>query len=335
MNKNPTEIATLNKQLMQMANGFRQSILLLNANRQGVFDLLAKKTLNSTQVATAKGWDVRATGLFLNALVSMGLLNKTNGLFSNSDLATTMLVAGSPYYQGDILRHNQNLLEHRWIHLSEVLKTGKPVGAPVTDQSEARLHDFIAAMANSAQLTAESLWREVDLSRSKRLLDVGGGPGSFAFEACSIFPALNAVVFDLPEVKSIFQEFQAISRIGNRVSFHAGDYLENSLPGEFDVALLSNIIHSLGEAENLLLLSKVREALLPGGIVIIKDFFVSTDGTHPLWTALFAVNMLVGTESGSTYSRVEVESWLSKTGFEVTQYLDLTEQTGVLIGKKV
>jgi SAM-dependent methyltransferase len=330
-----TEIASLNQQLMQMANGFRQSILLLNANRLGVFDSLAKKALTAAQLAAQKGWDVRATGLFLNALTGMGLLIKSDGLFSNSDLAAKLLVAGSPFYQGDILRHNQNLLEYRWIRVTEVLQSGRPVGAPVTAQSEERLHDFIAAMANSAQLTAESLWREVDLSGNKHLLDLGGGPGSYAFEACRQFPKLEAVVFDLPEVESIFLEFQAKSETGKRVTYHAGDYLNDLLPGGFGAVLLSNIIHSLGEDENLLLLSKIREALRPGGIVIVKDFFVSADGTQPLWTALFAVNMLLGTESGNTYSRDGVETWLGQTGFEVARYFDLTDQTGVLIGKKL
>lgn len=335
MENRDNDIEALNKRLQQVAGGFRQSILLLSANRHGLFDLLADKPASATEIAAAKKWDERATGIFLNALVGMGFLRKAGEVYSNAEISQKLLVAGSPDYQGDILKHNWNLLEHRWIHVDEVLASGRPVGAPTPGQVQERLHNFIAGMANSARLNAQALWAQVELRGYKRLLDVGGGPGSYGFEACRRFPMLSAVDFDLPEVEPIFREFREKSGVGGRVTFHAGDYLEDSLPAGFDVALLSNIIHSLGEDENLGLLGKIHESLDPGGLFILKDFFVSEDGTLPVVNSLFAVNMLLGTESGRTYIRSEVEQWLDQTGFGEIRYFDLTEQTGVLIAKKV
>jgi SAM-dependent methyltransferase len=335
VNDHENEIASLNKRLQQVAGGFRQSLILLTANRYGIFDLLAGKPASAQDVAAAKSWDLGATTVFLNGLVAMGFLHKAGNLYSNTEISQKLLVAGTPDYQGDILKHNLNLLEYRWIRLHEVLKSGKPASSPAPGLEAERLHNFIAGMANSASLFAPSLWNQVDLSSYQRLLDVGGGPGSYAFEACKRFLGLEAVVFDLPAVEPIFDEYHAKSGLEGRVAFHGGDYLEEALPGGFDVALLSNIIHSLGEEENLVLLGKIRNALLPGGLLILKDFFISEDGTEPLWTALFAMNMVLGTESGNTYTRAAVEKWLSRTGFSLEKYFDLSEQTGVLLAKKI
>jgi SAM-dependent methyltransferase len=335
MDDQNAEIAILNKKLMQVSGGFRQAILILTANREGLFDLLNVNPATIPLIAAKKVWDERATGIFMNALVSLGFLQKSGDHYSNTEISQELLVSGSPHYQGDILKHNWNLLEFRWMRLEEVLKSGQPVGAVVADDRGERLHNFIAGMANSARLLGESLWSQVDLNGRKRLLDVGGGPGSYAFEACQKFPGLQAVVFDLPEVEPIFQEYRNESNVGERVVFQAGDYLKTTLPSGFNAVLLSNIIHSLGKNDNLTLLTKIREALVPDGLLVLKDFFISPDGTQPLWTALFAVNMLLGTDAGTTYSREGVESWFQQTGFTLVRAFDLTEQTGVLIAKKV
>jgi SAM-dependent methyltransferase len=263
----------------------------------------------------------------------MDFLVKVHDRYTNSDIAKRLLVKDSPGYQGDILKHNWHLL-HRWIRVEEVLQTGIPLRDPKKKRTPEELRAFIDGMSNIARISAVMLWELVDLTGRKRLLDAGGGPGSYAFHACELFPELEAVVFDLPEVEPIFEEHRAAAGMQERVRFAAGDVHSDPLPEGCDVALLSNVIHSWSFEQNRALISRLDAALKPGALLLIKDFFISDDGTEPLFSALFAVNMLIGTQSGACYSRRQVESWLEGTSFEPKGMMQLTEQAGVLLAEK-
>ncbi|HEX7344815.1 MAG TPA: methyltransferase [bacterium] len=321
------------RQLNEVANGFRQSILLLTANRLELFTHLNQGDCSANKIAADLGWNRRAAEVFLNALTAMGFLKKEQDVFSNAEIPNRLLVKGAPFYQGDILNHNLNLLE-RWSRIEEVLYSGESLREPGKRREGEEMRDFINGMANLAKLTAAKLWQMVDLSSARKLLDLGGGPGTYALMACQNYPELEAVVFDLPEVEPIFDEHRAAAGVGQRVQFHAGDYLSDPLPGNFDVCLVSNIIHSLGEQENRLLFSKTHNSLRNGGRIIVKDFFISEDGTEPLFSAVFAVNMLLGTEAGGCYSRRQVEGWLVEAGYRIQDYANLTEQAGILLAEK-
>ena len=334
MNPVDPQVDQMVRELSAKTNAFRQSIVILTANRSGLFTKLGSKSLSAPQIAAEMGWDPRAAEVFLNALTAVGLLTKADGRFSNTEISRRLLVQGSPDYQGDILNHNLYLWE-RWSRIAEVLETGRSLRGPEKRRTDDELRAFICGMANTARFSAAKLWDRLDLSDRKKLLDVGGGPGIYSFAACRCFPGLEAVVFDLPEVEPIFDEHRRQSGMEDRVRFHPGDYNADPLPGGCDVALLSSIIHSLGEDQNRALLGKVAAALSPGGRVIVKDFFISEDGTKPLYAALFAVNMLLGTEAGGCYSRPAVERWLQEAGFQPEDYFDLTEQAGVLVGEKM
>lgn len=329
-----SEVEGMVRELSAKVNAFRQSIVLLTANRHSLFSHIASEPMAASQVASRLNWDPRAGEIFLNALVAMGLLRKQDGCFSNTEISERLLVKGSPDYQGDILNHNLYLWE-RWSRIAEVLESGESLRHPQKRRSDDELRAFISGMANIARFSAEKLWERVDLSGRKRLLDVGGGPGIYSYYACTRFPGLEAVVFDLHDVEPIFEEHRERSGAGDRVQFHPGNHLADPFPGGFDVALMSSIIHSLGEDENRALLKKISSVLDPGGLVIVKDFYISEDGTQPLYAALFAINMLIGTQAGGCYSRRTVESWLTEAGFQPKQYFDLTEQAGVLVGEKV
>ncbi len=321
------------RQLNEAANGYRQSILLLTANRLGLFTHLRNGGISADKIAQELGWNRRAAEVCLNALAAMGFLKKEHGIFSNAEISQKLLVKGMAFYQGDILNHNLNLTE-RWSCIEEVLYSGELLREPDKRPEGEELRDFINGMANLAKLTAAKLWQMVDVSSAKKLLDLGGGPGTYALIACQNYPGLEAVVFDLPEVEPIFDEHRAAAGVGRRVQFHAGNYLHDPMPNGFDVCLVSNIIHSLGEQENRLLFGKIHDSLTKGGRVIVKDFFISEDGTEPLFSALFAVNMLLGTEAGGCYSRSHVEGWLVEAGYRIQGYANLTEQAGILSAEK-
>jgi ubiquinone/menaquinone biosynthesis C-methylase UbiE len=330
MSKPDASFAEMNQQLQRIANGFRPAILLLTANHLNLFTELSGKSESAEQIARKLHLDPRATGVFLNALTALGFLKKKHGVYSNSEISDNLLVANKPGYQGDILKHNLNLWQ-RWSRIEEVLKTGRPAREPKERRSDDELRSFILGMANLADSIADLLWEKVNLKAPARLLDLGGGPGTYSFAACRRYQELSAMVYDLPEVEPIFREQCASQQLEARVQFHAGDFIIDEIPAGFDVVLLSSIIHSLGEAENQLLFTKIAKIISPGGTIIVKDFYISEDGTQPLHAALFAVNMLVGTQAGTCYTRSTVERWLQNSGFHSTRFLELNEQSGLIL----
>jgi SAM-dependent methyltransferase len=328
------QIAELIQRLNMTANGYRPAILLLTANQQGLFALLSGRKLSSPDIAAQLHWDNRAAAVFLNALAALGFLQKSNNLFFNAEITEKLLVPGQPFYQGDILKHSYYLWD-RWAQVGDVLSKKRGRRKSRSRREGDELHAFIAGMANLAQLSGFPLWQKVNLAGRKSLLDLGGGPGTLSFLACEAYPELRAVVLDLPEVEPIFHEFRAKSPAGNRVDFQAGDFLLNSLPGGFDVALLSSIIHSHSFEDNRQLVKAVYDGLDPGGMIIIKDFFISEDGAQPPFAALFAVNMLLGTQAGGCYTPAQVESWLQETGFGRIEHFDLDAQSGLITAVRV
>lgn len=333
MKANEPDLSELTKLLSDKVNGYRESILLLVANKYELFTFLQDKSLPSTEIAAQFKWDPRSTERFLNALAGMGLLTKAHGRYANSHLAERLLVKDSPDYQGDILKHNLHLL-HRWIRVEEVLQTGIPLRDPKKKRSPEELRAFIDGMSNIARLSAVRLWKSIDLNGRRKLLDAGGGPGTYSFYACEFFPELEAVVFDLPEVESIFNEHRNAAGMQQRVSFAAGDVHVDPLPNDCDVALLSNVIHSWSYNQNQAMIDKLDAVLEPGALLLIKDFYISEDGTEPLSSTLFAVNMLIGTQEGTCYTLGQVESWLENTNFELKGEVKLTEQSSVLLVEK-
>jgi len=317
-----------------ITKGFEGTVVLTTAVRLELFTLLDKKPLTAKQVAAKLGLDLRATGIFLHALAGMQLLEKKSGRFSNSELADLLLVSGREYYQGDIILHNGNLVA-RWFALPDVLKTGKPAeNARMVDDKQLR-SNFILGMSNIAALSARKVAGSIDLARSRRMLDLGGGPGTYAITFCRLNPRLQAVVFDLPAViDEITSEQVAAAGMTDRIELIKGDYLKDSLGKGYDTVLVSNIIHSMGEKDNRKLIGRCFRAMAPGGKILVKDFFLDDDRVTPPRASMFAVNMLTGTDSGGCYTVGETREWLESAGFGHHCLVDISPQARMLVGVK-
>ncbi len=322
------------EKLTSLARGFQPAVVLTTAAEYELFELLAEGPLSPEQVAAAKGLDARATGIVLHALAGMRLLEKEpDGRFTLSELAAELLVRGKPWYQGDIIRHTGHLIE-RWAQLPQVLKTGRPGagGCPQDDKRQRR--DFILGMSNNARLSAAKVGALLDLGGVRRMLDLGGGPGTYAISFCEQVPGMRATVFDLPAViDEVTREQVELAGMSDRIDFRRGSYLNDDYGSGYDLVFISNIIHSLDEAGCRELVRRSREALVPGGRLIVKDFLLDEDMVDPPFSSLFAVNMLVGTEGGRCYSLDEVRHWLSELGFgDGVTVAELTPQARMVIG---
>lgn len=313
--------------------GFRQSRIILTAVEVGIFDALRDGPRSSAEVASALAMHARATDRLMNALAAMGLLRKEEGRFSNTGTAERHLVRGAKTYMGNI-EHSIHLWDF-WSGLTEAVRTG-------TVASRTRLKDrdaewgeaFIAAMHYRALAQAPGDVNLIDFHDATRVLDVGGGSGAFAMAMTRVKRDLSATVFDLPGIIPITRRYIEEAGLAQRIDTAAGDYLVDPLPAGYDIVFLSAIVHSNAPEENAHLIAKCAGALRPGGAVIVQDFIMDDDRVRPPFGALFALNMLVATEHGDTFTESEVRGWMEDAGLTDVTRRDTPSGAAQIVGHK-
>jgi predicted O-methyltransferase YrrM len=214
-----------------------------------------------------------------------------------------------------MIRH-QATCGHRWDRLTEVVRSGD--SAPAREHapwSPTEQEAFIEAMHTIGRGMAGGLVAQLDAGRFRRALDVGGGSGTYTLALLAAAPGLRVTLFDLPPVIEMARRRVAAAGVADRVDLVAGDFYADPLPAGHDLVLLSAIIHQNGPDENRALYRKCREALEPGGTLVIRDILMDNAHVEPAGGALFAVNMLVSTEHGGTYSLGEIRADLEAAGF--------------------
>ncbi len=308
---------------MRLAGGFRASRVILTANNFAVFEHLSKPA-TANDVARIVGLDPRATEILFDALTALGLLRKTGSKYRNTEVAKTFLVKGSPFYQGDMLRHSDTLWKS-WSGLDEVVRSGLP------NRSGGRDHDsFIRAMHNNAVFRAADVIKAVDLRGVKTALDLGGGPGTYSMALAR--REIAVTLFDLPNTIEIAREIVSEAKVGN-VSFLSGDFHTDNIGSGYDLVFISQIFHSFSDEDNLALLAKSRDAMNPKGKIAVHEFLLEKNRAFPVAGALFSINMLVNTTAGRSYTPQEMKAWFTKAGFKSVKTTILGD-TVVVTGRK-
>jgi ubiquinone/menaquinone biosynthesis C-methylase UbiE len=314
----PDDLAGLRKLYL----GFVSARVILTANNLGIFEDL-KKISSATKIARNLKVDPRATEILLDALTGIGLVRKgRDGRYRNAPVSNRYLVKGTNHYQGDIIRHASTMWQNFSV-LDEVVKTGRPARRGFDHKS------FIMGMHNLTIFRTDSLLKAVGLKGVKTMLDLGGGPGTNAI--AMMRKGIQTSVFDLPETIKIAKKI--VRREGAKgIRFIAGDFHVDDIGSGYDLILLSQIFHAFSAEENIALLRKCKKALNPAGRVVVQEFPVNDMRTAPPHSALFSVNMLVGTDKGRCYSPKEMKRWLAGTEFKNIEIKYLPE-TVILIGK--
>ena len=316
------------QRINEMAWGYKDAAILLNALRAGIFEALGEDWLTAAEVAAAKGLDERATGVVLHALAAGGIVIKDGDRFATEPGARPVLLQDSPTTLKSILSHNLFMMRH-WAFLDEVLQTGQPVRREERDEEQ--LRDFICGMENVSRVSSREVAAKVDLGSARRLLDLGGGPGTAAITFAQANPALTCVVYDLEEPVEIAREQIAKAGLGDRITTQAGDFHTDELGSGFDVVYISNIIHMMDDDHTRELFRKARAALTEGGRLVLKDFFLEESRIAPKSGAQFSVNMLVNTKGGKTYTRGETFALLEQAGFGNFEVIDVATRSQVII----
>ncbi len=321
-------------ELNERIRGFQESRVVLTALELDVFTAVGDGA-GAVEVAARLNADPRSTEMLLNALASLRLLVKREGIFHNSPETARYFTAGSRDNARPALLHTAHLW-HRWSTLTDCVRAGTAVARDeIASRGQEWTESFIAAMHRNASERAPLVVRAVGAENVRRMLDVGGGSGAYSIAFAQANPALQADILDLSTVEPIAQRHIEAAGVVDRVKVRAGDLRRDSLGEGYDLVFVSAICHMLSSRENFDLLRRGREALRPGGRIVIQDFILEADKTAPRFAALFALNMLVGTSGGSSYSEPEYTTWLGEAGFWEIRHVRLPGITGLMIGSRL
>jgi SAM-dependent methyltransferase len=310
---------------MSLASGHVEARIVQTAVELGIFDALEASPLGAEAIATSRELHPQAAELLLNALTSLQLLNKQSDIFSLADIAKRYLLVSSPNYVGGMIRFDSSLW-NCWEKLPDAIRSGKPVRPPNMYQDDANETEiFIKAMDSlvnargDAGLMANTLnWETVS-----ELLDVGSGPATYPIALCRRFPNLRAAIIDLPATLNITQRFVREARMEERIHLIAGDYRKDTIPGNYDLIFLSNIIHGEDYDNNRSLIRKLANNLKPSGRMIIKDHILDDSRANPAVGAIFSLLMLLTTDGGRCYSFNELRAWMEGAGLSKVEQIEL------------
>ncbi len=324
--------------LLETSGNYWQSCTLHTAVKLEIFTMLASGPQSAEEITRQLKGNLRGVAALLNALTAMALLTKTEGRFANTDFAQAFLSKTSPDYTGYMIMHHHHLVAS-WNAMSAAVLSGRPNRASVSDtEKELERESFLMGMFNIASQTAPMYAKIVDLQDCAHLLDLGGGPGTYAIHFCRHNPELKATVFDLPTTRAFAEKTIADFDLAERIQFKAGSYLDEKpdLGRGYDAVWLSHILHGEGPQEAETIVARAVAALNQGGKIWIHDFILDDTMDGPLFPALFALNMLIGTDHGQAYSETQLRKMLETNGIGHIHRLDVKSpnDAGIMMGIK-
>jgi len=321
-------------ELMDTVRAFQPACVISAAADMDVFSALDGQPMTALMLAARIGGHPRSTGILLDALVALELLEKERDVYAVSRTVARLLSANSPDNVLPALRHQANCLR-RWVQLAQVVQTGKPAQrVPSVRGAQADCEAFIGAMNTFNMAAAPDIVAKLSGLRFQRLLDIGGASGTWTIAFLLARSEARATLFDLPDVIPMARERLTEAGMIDRVTLVAGDYNLDEMPGDADLAWLSAVAHQNSREQNRALFAKICAALADGGALVIRDVVMDISRTRPVAGALFAVNMLVGTEAGNSYMFTEYRDDLIRSGFADVELLYEDERMNSLIFAK-
>ncbi len=315
------------ERIMQFAWGYIPPLAIEAAIRNRVFDVLDEGPKSLAEVAAATGASTRGLSAVMNALVGLELLAKDDaGVYSLTPESSLFLVRSKPSFQGGLILHTSEQLLPKFLNLNKIVATGKPANH-VNQESDGGefFRQFVVDIFPMSYPATQALAGALGLATSTaplRVLDLGAGSGVWGIGLAQSSPHVTVTSVDWPEVLPITQT--TVNRFGlsDRFQFVEGDLLSADFGSGHNVVTVGHILHSEGEARSRELLAKTHAALAPGGTIAIAEFLVNPDRRGPVGGLFFAVNMLVNTDNGDTYSFEEIAGWLAEAGFVNARLVD-------------
>ncbi len=318
------------QRLREMSQGFRDAQVLLTCLELGVFEALNEGSATAIAVAQKIGADPRAAGLLLNTAVALGLLHKSEDRFSNKPIVAACLLSGSPGSVAHSIRL-QTAFYRRWGRLAEAVRTGLRPEEDRRDEATGDwVRNFVFGLYDMARPLAPIIAEALDLPGDQplRVIDVGGCHAAYSMALARRHPLLAAVVFELPAVVPFAREIVAQERLAERVAVKEGDFQREGLGVGYDVALVFGVLNGEPPEGRPALMRKVYDCLNPGGRIVVRDCVLDDDRAGPPESAIFALQMLLATDSGGLDTRSDWTDWLATAGFMPPQAIALPDGNG-------
>ncbi len=305
------------ERIMNMASAFYESSVLFAASDLGLFAALGvRREATADDLANALTLHPRGTRLLLDACVALGLLIKEEDRYRNAPDTQAFLVPGQPSDLSGAIRYNRDVYPV-WGRLVEMVRTGQPVENPALHLGEdpERTRTFVLAMHSRAMAIGRAVVPHVKLETCRKLLDVGGGPGTYSVLFAQANPDLSCTVLDLPEIIQVAEDLIREQGMHDRVRTLAGDYHRTPFPMDNDAVIFFGVLHQESEQAIQELLRRAFDALKPGGRIFVLDMMTDATRTAPRFSALFAVNMALTAAHGWVFSDADLRHWLETAGF--------------------
>ena len=332
------EIPVTPERIQQLVWGYAPPLILETGVRLGVFDALDAGPKNAAEIAAQAGASSRGVVMLLNALVGLGLLTKQGDAYALAPDAAAFLVSGKPGYVGGMARHMSRQLIPNWLHLTESVRSGKPAISVNQEASGAEFfREFVEGLFDMGYPAARALADHLlakEPAGPFRVLDLAAGSGVWSIALAEKSPRVEATVVDWPAVIPVCQKVAARRGVGGRYRYIPGDLQAADFGTGYQAATLGHILHSEGERRSKELLKKTFAALAPGGVIVVAEMTPNEERTAPAQPLIFALNMLIHTDEGDTFTFGEISSWLREAGFVNPRTLDVPGPSPLILANK-
>jgi len=325
------------KTLLETSGSYWETCTLHAGVKLAVFSVIGQEALTSKEIATKINADERGITRLLDALSAMNLLNKIKNKYSNTSISKNFLSQESDQYMGFMIMHHHYLMES-WVNMDQAIIDGTKSRDRSSSFDEKKLECFLMGMFNMAMSIAPNLAPIINLKDCTHLLDMGGGPGTYAIHFCLNNPDLKAKVYDRSTTRPFAEKTIKKFKVSDRIKFIDGDFIQDDFiyKSEFDVAWLSHILHGEGPEGAEMIIKKAVSGLKSNGKIFIHEFIMKDEMDGPLFPALFSINMFLGTNNGQSYSEKQLFCMLDKFGIKDIKRLNFVGPTesGIITGIK-
>jgi 3-hydroxy-5-methyl-1-naphthoate 3-O-methyltransferase len=326
------------ERVMQFAWGYAPTLIIEAAVRHHVFDLLDESPKTIPQLAKQSGASQRGLTAIANALVGLNFLSRKGERYALTPESAAFLVSTKPGFLGALYQHMSSQIIPNWLQLDQVVRTGKPATAVDKQKTGAAFFaKFVEALFPMGYHAVVALGEHLKIAKTKtpiRVLDIAAGSGVWGIALAEQSPLVRIAAVDWPEVLKVTKKVAKRHGLANRLETIPGDIGKVDFGSGYQIATLGHIMHSEGRERSRRLLRKVFRALAPGGTIVIGEFVPNDQRTGPPNALIFAVNMLVNTEHGDTFTFAEMSQWLRESGFRNPRKLDVGGVSPLILATK-
>ena len=320
--------------IFQIASGFMAAKHLFVANEVGLFEQLAEGAATLDDLAPRLGLPRRTTRMVADAMVALGLVQRVGEHYQNGPVAATFLSGRTPTDVRPILRLFNRMSYPRWMHLEEAVRTGQAVFGEFAFTAEEQPIYSEGVEAITAG-TAQALATQYNFSQHRRVLDLGGGTGSFLLAILRRHPSLACTLFELPPVAAVARHYLATTPLAQGLQIVEGDFFQDPIPADYDAIIIANVWHNYAPERNMDLLRRVRQSVAAETRLLLVDFWTDPTHTQPLAAALMAGGFLLTTGEGDVYSAEEVHGWLQETRWRPVAHIALGGPSSLIVAEPV